>query len=35
MQGEIEKIMIEHGLTLKEINKIKSASLRSGHDIKK
>ncbi|MDC9597591.1 hypothetical protein [Xenorhabdus anantnagensis] len=35
MEKITEKLMMEYGFTLKEINKIKSASQRSGHDIKK
>ncbi|MBD1229147.1 hypothetical protein [Xenorhabdus griffiniae] len=35
MEKVTEELMIEHGFTLKEINQIKSASQRSGHDIKK
>ncbi|MBD2813839.1 hypothetical protein ID850_03455 [Xenorhabdus sp. Flor] len=35
MEKVTEKLMIEHGFTLKEINQITSASQRSGHDIRK
>ncbi|MDC9581744.1 hypothetical protein PSI15_09225 [Xenorhabdus sp. PR6a] len=35
MEKTTETLMMEHGFTLSEINKIKSASQRSGYDIKK
>ncbi|MDC9613730.1 hypothetical protein PSI19_07480 [Xenorhabdus khoisanae] len=33
MKENIERLMMEHGFTLKEINLIKSAAVRSNYDI--